>query len=454
MNNGPPVNKILILAANPKGTCRLRLDEELREIKNGLRRASRREQFLIESAEAVRNRDIHRAIIDFEPQIVHFSGHGAQEKGLVLEDETGQEKLVDAEALAGLFELFAEHVECVLLNACYSEIQAQAIAQHIDYVIGMNNEIGDKAAIEFAVGFYDALGAGKSVEYAHKLGCKLIGVAGIPESLTPQLLTKNQLQTEGSNTTALFSAVGVEPPTLKSTYCKSNFKRETSSIEDCKGQKDLLASNKLQQANMLTMEVFLSYSPKDEKLRKELETSLSILELQGIIKIWHVNKISPGKNKKVEIEQHLNSARIILLLISRNFLSSGPHLNYEVKRAMERRENEGTLVIPILLSSIVGWQSIKFSDAHYFLKDYKAAIEDYTHVIGLEPELADAYMIRAIARCELRDKQGAIKDERDAATLYVKQGETARHNKFLKKLKCIDAVSHALPIKLNKQYSS
>jgi CHAT domain len=128
MNSGTPVNKILILAANPKGTSRLRLDEELREIKNGLRRAKAREQFLIESAEAVRYRDIHRAIIDFEPQIVHFSGHGAQDKGLVFEDETGQEKLVDAEALAGLFELFAEHLKCVLLNACYSEIQAQAIA--------------------------------------------------------------------------------------------------------------------------------------------------------------------------------------------------------------------------------------------------------------------------------------------------------------------------------------
>lgn len=356
MNSRTPVNKILILAANPKGTSRLRLDEELREIKNGLRRASRREQFLIESAEAVRYRDIHRAIIDFEPQIVHFSGHGAQEKGLVFEDETGKEKLVDAEALAGLFELFAEHVKCVLLNACFSEIQAKAIAQHIDYVIGMSKEIGDKAAIEFAVGFYDALGAGKSVEFAHKLGCTVIRVAGIPESLTPKLLSKNQLWTENANTTPPFFADSVADPQFTSSTF--NIKQETQTQVNYTHPQDLLASENWKQANIENMEVFLSYSPNDEPLRKELEKSLSTLESQGIIQIWYESKITPGSNKKDEIDLHLKSARIILLLISRYFLSSVDHLNL-AKRAMERRECEGTLVIPVLLSSVAGWQTFK-----------------------------------------------------------------------------------------------
>jgi formylglycine-generating enzyme required for sulfatase activity len=193
MNNGIPVRKILVLSANPKGTKPLRLDEEIREIKQGLQLAKKRDRFVIESAEAVRYRDIHRSILNCEPQIVHFSGHGAGEPGLLFEDNTGKHKLVDAEALAGLFELFADQVECVLLNACYSEIQAQAIAQHIDYVIGMSDEIGDQAAIEFAVGFYDALGAGRTVEFAYKLGCNAIRMAGIPEHLTPQLLKKVDL---------------------------------------------------------------------------------------------------------------------------------------------------------------------------------------------------------------------------------------------------------------------
>jgi hypothetical protein len=73
----------------------------------------------------------------------------------------------------------------VVLNACYSEIQANAIAEHIDYVVGMNSIIGDDAAIQFAVGFYDELGAGWSYEDAYNGGCDAIPLQGIPEENTP-----------------------------------------------------------------------------------------------------------------------------------------------------------------------------------------------------------------------------------------------------------------------------
>jgi hypothetical protein len=188
------VQTILILTANPKGTSRLRLDEEVRDIGEGLQRAKHRDEFILEQKWAVRPRDIQRAMLDINPSIVHFSGHGTGDEGLVFEDETGSAKLVDGEALAGLFELFAEQVECVVLNGCYSEVQASAIAQHVNYVIGMKKAIGDKAAIEFAVGFYDALGAGKPVEFAHKLGCAAIRLAGIPEQLTPVLKKKSNIE--------------------------------------------------------------------------------------------------------------------------------------------------------------------------------------------------------------------------------------------------------------------
>jgi hypothetical protein len=182
--------KILILSANPRGTIKLRLDQEMREIKEGLRRAKKRDQYSIDIAEAVRYRDIHRAILDYEPHIIHFCGHGAGEEGLMFEDEAGQVKLVDAQALAGLFDLFADQIECVVLNACYSKVQAEEIARHINYVVGMSKEIGDRAAIEFAVGFYDALGAGRSVEFAYKLGCNAIRIAGIAEHLIPVFINK------------------------------------------------------------------------------------------------------------------------------------------------------------------------------------------------------------------------------------------------------------------------
>jgi len=188
--NSSPVKTILILAANPKNTSRLRLDEEVREIDAGLQRAKKRELFDLKQRWAVRVQDVYQSLLDFKPQIVHFSGHGVGDDGLELEDEIGKVRLVDTVALARLFDLFASNIECVILNACYSEVQAQAIVKHIPYVIGMNKQIGDKAAIKFATGFYNALGAGESVEFAYKLGCSVIQLDGIAENLTPVLKKK------------------------------------------------------------------------------------------------------------------------------------------------------------------------------------------------------------------------------------------------------------------------
>ena len=122
---------------------------------------------------------------------MHISGHGLED-GLFFEDTNGQEKLVDSEALAQMFKLFSG-VECVVLNACFSKIQAESIAQHIDYVVGMSQSITDHAAIEFSIGFYSALGAGESVDFAYELGCNAILLEGIPGNLVPVLIRKADL---------------------------------------------------------------------------------------------------------------------------------------------------------------------------------------------------------------------------------------------------------------------
>ena len=185
--------KILILAANPKNTDRLRLDEEVREIETALERSRTRKRFQIISKFAVRVSDLRRSLLDHEPQFVHFSGHGAGEHGLALEDDGGKMKLVSTAALARLLKSFK--VKCVLLNACYSEKQAAAICQHVDYVMGMNQAIGDEAAIGFAVGFYDALGANRSIEDAFEIGCTSLDLESIPESATPVLKIREKVET-------------------------------------------------------------------------------------------------------------------------------------------------------------------------------------------------------------------------------------------------------------------
>jgi hypothetical protein len=186
---------ILFLAADPTNASRLRLGEEFREIQEKLKLAKLREKFNLELPQlSVRPADISQALLDVQPQIVHFSGHGTSTGALCFENQTGQIQLVQPDALAALFEQFAKQVKCVLLNACYSDIQAKAIGKHIKYVIGMNQAIGDKAAIAFAIGFYQALGAGRTIEDAYKLGCVQIRLQGIPEHLTPVLIKEGQLQ--------------------------------------------------------------------------------------------------------------------------------------------------------------------------------------------------------------------------------------------------------------------
>lgn len=182
------VRTILILSANPSGSPLKRLDQEVREIKAGLRRSEYRNNFDIKQAEAVTVRELQRAFLEYKPHIVHFCGHGEDGSGILLEDKQGKPHVVSVEALSDLFELFANQVECVLLNACYSENQAKGIAQHIQSVIGMHQVIGDAAAIDYAVSFYDALGAGRTVSFSHRLACNAIKLIGVMDQLNPILL--------------------------------------------------------------------------------------------------------------------------------------------------------------------------------------------------------------------------------------------------------------------------
>ncbi len=193
---------VLLLAANPTGTVNLRLQEEEREIKERLRLAGYG-KIPINSTGATRPRDIQQAMLDFEPQIVHFSGHGTGESGLSFEDIAGQEKLVDSKALTDLFRLFSSQIECIVLNACHSKFQAEAISEHIDYVIGMSQSIGDRAAIEFSIGFYSAIGTGKPFEFAYELGCNAIQLEGIQGHQIPTLYKKKSIYPKGSEKQAI-----------------------------------------------------------------------------------------------------------------------------------------------------------------------------------------------------------------------------------------------------------
>jgi MinD-like ATPase involved in chromosome partitioning or flagellar assembly len=110
------------------------------------------------------------------------------------------------------------------------------------------------------------------------------------------------------------------------------------------------------------LRVFISYSHKDERLRRELETHLKLLQRQDVIALWTDHKISAGEEWKGEINESLESADIILLLVSADFLASDYCYDAEMKRALERRDAGEARVIPIILREAYQWQSAPFGE--------------------------------------------------------------------------------------------
>ncbi|MGC1309036.1 MAG: hypothetical protein WA885_17555 [Phormidesmis sp.] len=238
---------VLFLAANPAGSSPSRLGQEAREIGEGLLRARDRDRFHFEQRWAVRARDVRLALLECNPQIVHFSGNREPDnreetasgfnqntevdpeladprlaEGLVFEDNTGRPSQVSPQALADLFKLFSDQVNCVLLNGCYSNSQAQAIVEHIPYVVGTRQAMTDSVAMAFALGFYDALGAGRSIEFAYKLGCSSIPMEGLPEHLMPVLYKKSAADAISTTDEALLS----KPKHLQGSRKRAQEKRE------------------------------------------------------------------------------------------------------------------------------------------------------------------------------------------------------------------------------------
>jgi hypothetical protein len=188
----------VFLSANPVITGQLRLDEEIRAITEKIRASEHRDQLTLISLWATRPDDWLQALNEHRPHIVHFSGHGSSAGEIILVDNMGQPKSVTVQALKALFTALKDNIRVVVLNACYSQLQAKAITEVIDCAIGMNTAIGDKAAIVFAASFYRAIGFGRSVQEAFDQGKTSLLLEGIPEENTPELLTK----------------VGVDPHTL------------------------------------------------------------------------------------------------------------------------------------------------------------------------------------------------------------------------------------------------
>lgn len=119
------------------------------------------------------------------------------------------------------------------------------------------------------------------------------------------------------------------------------------------------------------LKVFISYSHADETLRQELDKHLASLKHQGIVGIWHDRRISAGQDWANEIDKNLESADIVLLLISADFISSDYCYRKEMNEAMRRHDAGEAVVIPVILRPC-DWHDLSFGKLQAATRDGRA----------------------------------------------------------------------------------
>jgi hypothetical protein len=199
----PEPVRVLFLGANPADTAALRLDQEVMGIDEALRCSRLGSRFELQQSWAVGDRELQDGLLRWQPDIVHFSGHGSREGRLMLEGTSNFRDLggpkpqaaprgedPQVQALARVFAAARGRIRCVVLNACHSEAAAQAIALQVGCVVGMSQSVADAAAVRFSWAFYNALGYGLSVKAAFEMGTAQMGLIALGQGQedVPRLL--------------------------------------------------------------------------------------------------------------------------------------------------------------------------------------------------------------------------------------------------------------------------
>lgn len=147
---------------------------------------------------------------------------------------------------------------------------------------------------------------------------------------------------------------------------------------DSPGEKPVIPRVSEKQGGGGGVRVFYSYSHKDEKHRSKLETHLKPLNREGVIDTWHDRKITAGEKWDASIAQHLESADVVLLLVSADFLDSDYCYEKEMAQALRRHESGVTRVIPIIVRPC-DWQTAPFGKLQALPKDGKAVVNWRRH---------------------------------------------------------------------------
>lgn len=286
-----------LLFANPQGTQALDLSTEVQTIRTKLR-AEQRSSFLKLHLVRDASPSAIEEALKLRPHLVHFGGHGYR-AALGVEGDRNQLHRMPKAALSQWIDVLSKRTRVVLLNACHSIVEAEPFLSAVECVIGMRAPISDRAALEFASCFYSALGDGKSVAEAFASGKAGIVAFSLSEEDTPVLKTRDGVRGEDIR---LFRPI-----------------------------KTVAVSSDEATDRELALEV-----------KKHLEPSSRI----GIFDYSSVDAVPIGVTRTQYIEDQLQSAEILLPLLSPE-LTNDPDLLEGVAESMRRRRQ--MVVAPIML---------------------------------------------------------------------------------------------------------
>jgi hypothetical protein len=191
MDSNHPI-KVLFLAADPSDATRLRLGQELQEIRQTLQHENVSDHLVLLESACLIWEEVSQSIRKYEPQIIHFSGHSEGVGELCFENEQQQIQSVPAAALVNLFQSGITSVEGVVFNTCHAKAQAKAIAPYVPFLVGTHREIGDSSAIAFASEFYRTLSHHLKIAQAYQSGYNKLRADGIPEEWIPVLYVQGK----------------------------------------------------------------------------------------------------------------------------------------------------------------------------------------------------------------------------------------------------------------------
>src|SRR5579859_3399123 len=324
--------RTLFLEANPFTTTQPGLDESVSTIRSELQHLR---NLVFDSGWAASIDDLKCELEFYPSDIMHFVGQTGE--GIFLPRKPGELNPLSDRALALRFSRFSPRTRLIILDGCYTSEQANALAEVVDCVIGINNSTDAQSNLWFAMDLYSLICHGCSIQEACDR-CK----SSMPPSASIHLL--------GKKPTAVL--LPVEPRmSLSTTYSRALESSAGIAIDPERDVPTVWLSHP-SFTSIKQRRVFICYykNVEDEKWLQRLQAHLTPLECEGVTEPWGLTKDPVDAELEQELQTAIETAKVVILLVSAEFLASGSIMNNQLPTLLLKAQSGGTTVMPLIVA--------------------------------------------------------------------------------------------------------